>query len=246
MAKMGAVFLLAGAREAHEIAAGLDALGRDILVSLPEPERGLPAFPVPVDFGGFVDAAAFATRLNCQPIRAVIDASHGFDAQISTQAHTACTRLGIAYLRVLRPQWRAGPRDHWQEVPHVAQAQSLIGLGARVFSTTGRASLKAYQDFPGAALFLRQTEQHKKKPPWPFVHYVPGKPPFSVADEVATFQRLNIDQLIFRNMGGQPGSSKIEAARQLGLPVIMIARPGPPDGPTVATAKQALSWEACL
>jgi precorrin-6A/cobalt-precorrin-6A reductase len=53
-----------------------------------------------------------------------------------------------------------------------------------------------------------------------------------------------IDVLVSKNSGGAATYAKIEAARGLALPVIMIRRPPKPTGAVVATAGEALHWLA--
>ena len=45
-----------------------------------------------------------------------------------------------------------------------------------------------------------------------------------------------------RNSGGAEGLSKVVAARQLGLRIIMIDRPPAPEGLAVQTVAQVLDW----
>jgi len=48
--------------------------------------------------------------------------------------------------------------------------------------------------------------------------------------------------LVARNSGGTGAWAKIDAARELGLPVIMIARPELPARPRAESAEDVLSW----
>ena len=50
--------------------------------------------------------------------------------------------------------------------------------------------------------------------------------------------------VLAKNAGGNATVSKIEAARALGLPVMMVQRPFIPPRPTVATAEDAMTWLA--
>jgi precorrin-6A/cobalt-precorrin-6A reductase len=50
--------------------------------------------------------------------------------------------------------------------------------------------------------------------------------------------------MVSKNSGGSATYPKIEAARALGLPVIMIARPHKPAGHVVASAEDAVAWLA--
>jgi precorrin-6A/cobalt-precorrin-6A reductase len=47
---------------------------------------------------------------------------------------------------------------------------------------------------------------------------------------------------VSKNSGGGAAAAKLVAARSLGLPVVMVARPPAPDAPTVPTVDDALVW----
>ena len=51
-----------------------------------------------------------------------------------------------------------------------------------------------------------------------------------------------IDIVVARNAGGDSASAKIEAARDLGLPVVMVRRPFIPARDKVETAAEVLRW----
>ena len=53
-----------------------------------------------------------------------------------------------------------------------------------------------------------------------------ARPPFSLPQEKALMQEKHITILVAKNSGGDATYAKIEAARALKLPVIMIERPG--------------------
>jgi precorrin-6A/cobalt-precorrin-6A reductase len=46
---------------------------------------------------------------------------------------------------------------------------------------------------------------------------------------------------VSKDSGGTAGA-KIIAARELGLPVVLVERPEPPPGQTVASVAEALTW----
>jgi precorrin-6A/cobalt-precorrin-6A reductase len=64
--------------------------------------------------------------------------------------------------------------------------------------------------------------------------------------EAALFRKLGIDWLVTKNAGGQASRAKLDAARHLGLPVAMIARPPQPDCETVSSVDAALNWIKAL
>jgi precorrin-6A/cobalt-precorrin-6A reductase len=47
--------------------------------------------------------------------------------------------------------------------------------------------------------------------------------------------------LVTKNSGG-PGDAKLAAARKLGLPVMMIARPEKPEGARASSIEEAVAW----
>jgi precorrin-6A/cobalt-precorrin-6A reductase len=48
--------------------------------------------------------------------------------------------------------------------------------------------------------------------------------------------------VVSRNSGGDATYAKIEAARTLGLPVVMIARPDKPAGKVITDAEACVAW----
>jgi precorrin-6A/cobalt-precorrin-6A reductase len=60
------------------------------------------------------------------------------------------------------------------------------------------------------------------------------------------FSQLGIAWIVVKNAGGAASATKLTAARELGLPVLMIARPPMPDAPRVSSAQDALIWAASL
>ncbi|MBZ0216740.1 MAG: precorrin-6A/cobalt-precorrin-6A reductase, partial [Fimbriimonadaceae bacterium] len=62
-----------------------------------------------------------------------------------------------------------------------------------------------------------------------------ARPPFALEDEQMFLERHEIDVLVTKNSGSEATAAKLDAARRLSLPVIMVARPapfGPPDAET--------------
>lgn len=237
------LLLLAGSGEAREIASALaDRADLSVIASLLHPPRAFGPLAVPQRLGGFGGAEGFRTFLRDQGVTAVLDATHPFAHRISARTADICAELGVAYRQVLRPPWRPGPGDHWTEVPDEAAAAALIQPGQRVFTTTGRATQARFGPLPDVKLFVRRLRHDLPEPPMTGVTYIPDEGPFSVDDELETFRRLNIDVLVAKNSGGLASQSKLDAARRLGLPVILIARPAQPRGEKLETVAAALNW----
>jgi precorrin-6A/cobalt-precorrin-6A reductase len=67
--------------------------------------------------------------------------------------------------------------------------------------------------------------------------------PFTVEEECALMSRHGVDILVTKDSGGSMTAAKLTAARELGLPVVLVRRPTVPAGvPRVATPEEALAW----
>jgi precorrin-6A/cobalt-precorrin-6A reductase len=73
---------------------------------------------------------------------------------------------------------------------------------------------------------------------------IQARGPFDLSVERALLTDERIDVIVSKNAGGAATYAKIEAARDLGLPVIMIARPHKPAGHVVRSAEDAIDWLA--
>lgn len=245
MTALRKILVIAGTREAHHVLRALVAQGQDVVATLPELDRSAPALPLPVVPRRFVDAQGFADWIAAQKPTHIIDAGHPFEAEMSNTAARYCAHHAIGYLRLLRPAWTAGPDDRWTYVNSVAEASAQVPEGAIVLTNTGRRTQHAFAQFRGQRLYLRRLSPTSEAPAFAFMQYLVGPAPFTVSEERNLFVRLQLDHLITRNVGGQASVSKLVAAREIGLPVIMINRPPPPpNAPVVETAGEALSWES--
>jgi precorrin-6A/cobalt-precorrin-6A reductase len=236
------LLLLAGSGEARALAAALsDRADLRVTASLLCPSRRFGPLPVPTRTGRFGQDGVQAFMQAAQ-VDLVLDATHPFAARISAQAHAACVRLGLRHAHLIRPQWRQQPGEDWIEVASETEVARCLAPGQRVFVTTGRGTLDLLIANSDARFLVRQMDDPGDPAPPKNVEYIVGPGPFSVEQEIATFRSLRIDVLVVRNSGGGPGRTKLDAARILGLPVIVIARPPPPGGRVVQSVAEALAW----
>lgn len=243
------LLLLAGSGEARAVAAALAREGAiRVTASLARPPRAFGPLAAPTRIGGFGGENAFERFLEAERITAVLDATHPFAVRIGERTARVCRRKGLPYARVLRPAWRPAPEDRWSEVPDEAAAAARLKPGQRAFVTTGRATLERLVADSEAEFLVRRLD-----PGFPpaagtcaRVSYVEGAGPFTVDQETATLRGLGVDILVVKNSGGAGAFPKLEAARRLGLPVILIARPPQPPGPRLESVAAALGWVAAL
>lgn len=236
------LLLLAGTAEAQQVAMGLAAEGRAAVASLAGATRAPRATGLPTRIGGFGGAAGFLRYLEEAGITAVLDATHPFAVPISERTARLCTGAGLPYCQLLRAEWLPGAGDRWTMIAAEEEAAAHIPEGATVFLATGRQGLARFANLAGRRLICRVVDPPEVPFPFDGGTYLVGRPPFSVADEMALFTRLGIDWLVVKNAGGAASESKLAAARALGLPVAMIARPPQPDALRVATVAAALDW----
>lgn len=239
---VGHLLLLAGSGEARDIAQALSDPGQmRVTASLHFAPRSFGALPITTRTGPFGGDAGFVRFLAAQGITAVLDATHPFAAQISARTLRICTDLGLPHAQVLRPGWQAVAGDNWQYVDTVSAAAALLQHGQHVFTTTGQATLPDLINSP-AQFFVRQLEPRTGAISAANVRYITGKGPFSVADEMRTLRDLGIDTLVAKNSGGLPSRTKLDAARALGIKVILIRRPPLLNALRLETVSQALNW----
>ncbi len=193
--------------------------------------------------GGFGGAEALAAYLREQSIHLVVDATHPFAARITRNAAHACAAAGVPRLVLARPPWARQAGDTWVEAADAAAAAgALPELGRRAFLAIGRRELAAFTRLDGIWFLVRLVEPPEAAPPLARCRVIYGRGPFACEDETRLLRDNAIDVVVSKNSGGAATYAKIAAARGLGLPVVMIARPSLPASETVTSVDQALAW----
>ena len=237
------ILLLAGTGEAKTLASLLAKRESiDVIASIHGDARLPRDLDVPTRIGGFEDQQEFAAFLKDQALSGVIDATHPFAVEVSQQANELCRELDMPLCRLERRDWRPQDGDHWITIDDETEAAHHLAHCQKVMAFTGRHSIGKFSNIENIYIFNRILHNELVDFPLPHGEHVFGKPPFSVLDEVDLFRRLEIDAIILRNVGGENGFSKVEAARQLGLKVIMINRPFSSLPKPIRRIEDALEW----
>jgi len=240
---MTRLLLLAGTGEARQIG---HALAQESLMTTVASLAGSTRTPislgVPTRIGGFGGRAQFAEYLKHERITAVLDATHPFAAAMSHRTSGVCAEMGIPYMQFLRPSWKPGEGDAWTFLNTEEDAAKYIPEGSVVFLATGPATVERFSNLRNCTVYCRRIDPPTKPFPFEGGSYLPGRPPFSVEDEMELFFDLKVDWLVVKNSGGSASRSKLDAARDLGIPVALIRRPRQPEGPRVTTVSEALAW----
>ncbi|MFI7454453.1 cobalt-precorrin-6A reductase [Nonomuraea sp. NPDC049714] len=241
---MRRVLILGGTAEARALAAELTGEGTHVVSSLAGRVRN-PRLPVgEVREGGFGGPDGLAAWLATERIDAVVDATHPFAARMTASAAEASARTGVPLLLLRRPGWRESPGDAWQRVSSLEEAADRLAEGAagRVFLTTGRRSLPVFTGLSGMWLLARSVDPPDAPVP-AHVHVLLDRGPYTVEGERSLIHEHRLDVLVTKDSGGEMTSAKLVAARELGLPVIMVDRPAPPPGILlVDTVTAAAAW----
>lgn len=194
-----------------------------------------------VRVGGFGGPEGLAAYLEAESIDLMVDATHPFAAKIAANAARACSETGVPRLKLMRPVWCPVEGDTWIEVADMAGAAEAVGRNAeRALLTVGRQDLAAFARLEDVWFLVRSIEPLEA--PLANCTVIQGRGPFSEADEVSLLTEHRIDLLVSKNSGGAATYAKIAAARSLGLPVVMIARPLAPEGDTVESVEAVVGW----
>lgn len=203
------------------------------------------AQPIPSREGGFGGAEGLAQYIRDHNISHVVDATHPFAAQMSWNASEARHKTGTHLVALTRPAWQPVAGDNWRVVPDMAGAvAALNGPAKRVMLALGRLHLNEFAAQPQHHYILRLVDAPDAPPALPSHSVVVARGPFDVAGDTALFREHRVDVVVCKNAGGTGAAAKIEAARALGLPVIMIDRPKLPERAEVATPEAVLEWVA--
>jgi precorrin-6A/cobalt-precorrin-6A reductase len=241
---MKRVLMLGGTGDAAQLVAQASALpGIEVITSLAGRVRQ-PMTPAGrVRIGGFGGTEGLINYIREQHIDLLIDATHPFAAQMSHHAATAALACGLPHLMLVRPAWEPVAGDRWLSVESIAAAVEMLPeVARRVFLTIGRQELAAFASLQDLWFLMRMIDPPMPNTPVPPGTLVLARGPFALEDERQLLQTHAIEAIVSKNSGGDATYAKIMAARELGLPVVMIQRPPVPGGEQVAAVEQAMAW----
>jgi precorrin-6A/cobalt-precorrin-6A reductase len=237
------ILILGGTSEARELAAALADAGLDVISSLAG-RVNKPALPAGrVRVGNFGGVDGLVDYLRAGKITAVVDATHPFAGRISANAAAAAALAGVPLLRLERPGWRDHPQaGSWMWVADATAARVAADTGRRPFLTTGRQSLETFLPWADRRSIVRVVDPPGFTLPATWT-VITSRGPYSYADERRLIIHHAVDVLITKDSGGDLTRAKLDAAADLGVPVVIINRPAPIPGlVTVDQVTAAAKW----
>lgn len=230
------VLVLGGTTEGREVAAALAA--RDDVRPITS-LAGRLSRPGAVDgevrTGGFGGTDELVEWIAEHEVEVVADVTHPFATGISANAARACAKAGVPLIALRRPGWTATAGDDWHPAADLADAASQVAsLGRRVLLAIGRQEVAAFAGVDDAWFLLRAIDP--PDPPLPRHHeLLLARGPFALQEERTLLREHAIDVVVTKDSGGDATRAKLDAARELGLPVLVVRRPPAPQGDGITT-----------
>ncbi|XUY26673.1 cobalt-precorrin-6A reductase [Agrobacterium sp. rho-8.1] len=237
------ILILGGTADARILAGKLaEDSGYRLLLSMAGRTRDPVPQPVPMRTGGFGGAGGLATFITEHAFDLLVDATHPYAARISANTVQAAEIAHVPLVTLERPAWEKQAGDDWQSVEDVESAVSALGAEYKnAFLALGRQELLPFEAAPQHHYLIRSVDPVKPPLDVPHARYITARGPFTVEDEINLLRENRIAFIVSKNSGGTAAYAKIEAARQLGIRVLMIARPALARNPTVPTIDAALA-----
>jgi precorrin-6A/cobalt-precorrin-6A reductase len=217
---MKRVLVLGGTAEALAIAR---TLGKRHVYSL----AGLGKVPQDLDcrvrVGGFGGISGLAQFIRDNDIDLLLDATHPYAAQISTNAVAAAAQTDIPCWALRRQGWQAGAGDDWRFVDDWAALIEALAPFQRPFLTMGREPLVHLDAIPQNQFWTIRclTEEPGNER----AKVIGARGPFTLVAERALFADGDFDVLISKNSGSVATEPKLQVARERRIPVLILQRP---------------------
>ena len=218
------ILIFGGTTEARLLADRLVAEGFDVVTAL----AGVTKEPMlprgEIHRGRFGGTGGIVAYVADQGFSAIVDATHPFAAQISSNIAAAGNQLALPCFRLERPAWRPETGDQWTEVVDAEAAARAVPRHGHVLLTLGHRGLEPFLARGDLSGVVRVIEPIKQSLP-PAWRLLEKRPPYLAEEELYLLDKERITVLVTKNSGGDATAAKLIAARERKIPVVMIARP---------------------
>ena len=242
------VLLFSGTEEGRALAQWMTENGVDVLVKVAtEYGAALNSSDVNVSVGSCGGTEGIAALIKKDRYDMVIDATHPYASNITKHASDACKETGAEYLRVIRNE---SSYSGVKLVNSVAEAiDYLSDKDGVIFGTTGSKEAKEYTRIPDfkervviRVLSVKKSVDDCVALGFEGKNLICAQGPFSKEMNIAMFRQAGAKYLVTKDSGAMGGfDEKYEAAKELGMEVVLIARPKDVDGVEYDEALKILS-----
>lgn len=234
------IWVLAGTTEGKEAVATLADDGFRVVATTATEQGAELIKALGLDVGvesGPLEGDRMRTFIEEHKIVGIVDATHPFAVLASENARKAAEDKGVAYLRFER--WGAGGSAADESgIVRVASfaeaAEKAVGYGSKIFLTVGVRHLSVFVEAAKRA----RVDLVARVLPWPESighcaslgladsQIVAAQPPFSIEANIEHFKEYGASVVVTKDSGVSGGlTEKVEAARSLGLPIVIVDRP---------------------
>ncbi|HZZ63329.1 MAG TPA: cobalt-precorrin-6A reductase [Roseiarcus sp.] len=236
--------ILGGTSEASALSRRLAAEADvDALLSLAGVTADPAPAPIPRRIGGFDGPEGLEATLRAERIDALIDATHPFAARMSANAVAACRATATPLVVFTRPPWPQQEGDRWIEVATMEEAVDALPPARRtVLLTQGRLQLAAFGRAPQHRYIVRAIDPPAEAEALADGRLILARGPFALSDELKLMREEKVQILVTKNSGGRATYPKIEAARTLGVDVVVVKRPKPPEAEILHDLDAVMAW----
>lgn len=239
------ILVLGGTTEAKQLAHRLIAAKLPLIYSIAGLVRQ-PQLNCRIISGGFSRLGGLEKFIIDESVQLVIDATHPYAERMSEQVKHVTATLNMPYWSLQKEEWSEDKADDWSICSNWAEVFRALKPYKRVFLTSGQLTTPMSDDL--VILNQQLSQQHVLRTAVPnkqtlaeHIQTIEQIGPFTVEHELALLQRLGIDVLVSKNSGGDASWAKMLAARQLGVKVLLLARPE-----ALVADRQFLKIDACF
>lgn len=246
------ILLLGGTKDARELVAAINAaFPRIMIVATAVSSYGVALLREQggcVVLQGAMDATSLIRFIREKEVRAVVDATHPYAAQVTEEAYRAASETGVAYLRYERPSANIPAGDGVYYVSDFkAAAQSAARLGRVIFLTIGSRRLREFlSGLPPEKKVvarilpeeesIRQCREQGLSP----AEIVALQGPISQELNAALFTAYGAEVVVSKDSGETGGTrEKVAAAKTCKIPIILVRRPS--SRPGFSSSQQIIS-----
>ena len=230
------LLILGGTREAKLLTKKLINLDVDIIYSI----AGLVRWPelnCEIISGGFSQRGGLSEYLRIEKIDCLVDVTHPFARKITQQALRSSVELNIPCYSFERPEWQQQVGDNWflanDQNQLLSELALAINMGSKnIFYTLGKIqqqlaleldAIAELNEVFGSARYIVRSTKETELPQ--YAHWLQAIGPYNYANELALLKEYEIDLIVCKNSGGEATKAKLDAARELGIRILMLQRP---------------------